>query len=712
LQGLKSRVYLFGVAAPVFFVIAATAVVGLLILRFDGRMMLNWLYATLIAAAIAVPPAAIYLFTRTNRVMRVYHGGGESSGDDTSGNAAKLRSIDLYPLAMAMGVIIAGVVAITVEALFFYLAGDYNGALCLIYVLACFGFAVFGAYMEFYLLYGMIEPVRKVTYSLYWRPGYRGGIGLRRRIGFLGMVMSVVILIVGWSVAASGIIFNSQTKMLERGGEYATLIAEDIASYEGLEPVLDYARASKSLAFAANGLAILTDEEGGEADKVRLGEGMGEETESDLLRKLRESGEALVMDNGMNNGAAISPVGETGYAVILLFPMKSFAGEIASITWFYTFLAAVAIIATWYLASLTSNSVSTPIREMRKAAEAVSEGDLTVKVEMSSSDTIGQLTAAFGKMLESLHLISSQTLLAAEETSGGASGVAATAQQIQSSLDQLSGIIQQMSDSATREARMAEEVYSLSTEIHQALELSSTQADEGAEASLSSSGLAEGGRNDAVAAIEKMASVRESIAATVEIIKTLGEQSEEIGIVGEVIDNIADQTNLLALNAAIEAARAQEQGRGFSVVAEEVRKLAVDSTASTARIANLVRGIQANTASAVERAENASKEVSEGMQVVQVAGDSLDKINEYVRRSAELSSAIAETTKRHLILGARIMEAMEEIRNIAEQNASNSEEISASSEEQSAAMQELSATSQQLTNLADHMKSLVERYKL
>jgi methyl-accepting chemotaxis protein len=269
-----------------------------------------------------------------------------------------------------------------------------------------------------------------------------------------------------------------------------------------------------------------------------------------------------------------------------------------------------------------------------------------------------------------------------------------------------------MAESASREARMAEEVYALSTEIHEALELSSKQADEGAEASLTSSSLAEDGRKDAVAAIEKMASVRESIAATVEIIKTLGEQSEEIGIVGEVIDNIADQTNLLALNAAIEAARAQEQGRGFSVVAEEVRKLAVESTTSTARIANLVRGIQANTAKAVERADDASKEVSEGMQVVEVAGESLEKINDFVRRSADLSSAVAETTKRHLILGNKIMEAMEEIRNIAEQNASNSEELSASTEEQSAAMQELSATSQQLTNLADNMKGLVERYRL
>jgi len=209
-----------------------------------------------------------------------------------------------------------------------------------------------------------------------------------------------------------------------------------------------------------------------------------------------------------------------------------------------------------------------------------------------------------------------------------------------------------------------------------------------------------------------MGSVRDSILEAVDIIKTLGEQSQEIGIVGDVIDNIADQTNLLALNAAIEAARAQEQGRGFSVVAEEVRKLAEESTRSTARISNLVREIQKNTAAAVEKAENASHEVSEGMEAVQVAGGSLEKINEFVKESAELSRTIAMTSKHHLELGSRIMEAMEEIRVIADTNASNSEEISASSQEQSASMQELSATSIQLTNLADNMKGLVERYKL
>ncbi|MBN2026136.1 MAG: methyl-accepting chemotaxis protein, partial [Actinobacteria bacterium] len=167
-----------------------------------------------------------------------------------------------------------------------------------------------------------------------------------------------------------------------------------------------------------------------------------------------------------------------------------------------------------------------------------------------------------------------------------------------------------------------------------------------------------------------------------------------------------------ALNAAIEAARAQEQGRGFSVVAEEVRKLAEDSTRSTARIAHLVREIQKNAAAAVEKAEGASQEVSEGMEAVQVAGSSLEKINDFVRQSAELSRTIAETSKRHLALGVNIMEAMEEIRGIADMNASNSQEISASSQEQSASMQELSATSMQLTSLADNMKGLVERYKL
>jgi methyl-accepting chemotaxis protein len=232
------------------------------------------------------------------------------------------------------------------------------------------------------------------------------------------------------------------------------------------------------------------------------------------------------------------------------------------------------------------------------------------------------------------------------------------------------------------------------------------------EVSQTSSQLAEVGRKDATVAVERMGSVKESISETVGIIGRLDEQISEIGVIVEVIDNIADQTNLLSLNAAIEAARAQEHGRGFSVVAEEVKKLAEESARSTSRIAGLVREIQKNTSAAVQATQRGTEEVDAGAQAVRVAGDSLEKIYEYVKRAEALSRAVAETTREHLGLMEQGITAMEEIRNIAEQNASSSEEIAAAAEEQSASMQELAATSQQLATLAEHLKGISSAFRL
>jgi len=702
-----------GVTFPVLAVIGSTFVVDLLVFRFDGRMMINLLYITLITAAIIVPPAVFVLFSRTRKAFRALEQARGRADQGTGSDAAvKLKAVDNFPLSMGLAVIFFAIVAIGIEALLFYFMTHYNGGLSVIIFVTGFGLALFGGYLEFYLLYGMITPVRKEAYSRYYHPGYRGGMGLKGRIANLGMILTLCILILGWSVAVTTSIFKTRDNTLEQGHNNVSFMATDIAANDDWRTEKAYEDALGYYAFTADELLYLVDGKGEVTGEARLGEGVDEAAAVDLLAELRDSGEESLFNNGLTLAAVGAPVGDSGYTLVVFYPPGSLAGDAVTLTLIYLLLTAVTMSVAFLLGSMTTKSVTDPMGEMREAASAISEGDLTVRVEMPSSDEIGLLSAAFSSMLTSLHNISEQMLHAADETSGGATGVAATAQQIQASLDQLTGIIQQMADNATRESKMAEDVYTLSAEIHQALQQSSEQADEGAETSMTSSNLAEEGRKDAAAAVARMDSVRASILDAVDIIKTLGEQSQEIGIVGDVIDNIADQTNLLALNAAIEAARAQEQGRGFSVVAEEVRKLAEDSTRSTARIAHLVREIQKNTAAAVEKAESASQEVSEGMQAVQVAGGSLEKINDFVRQSAELSRAIAETSKRHLELGSSIMEAMEEIRGIADMNASNSQEISASSQEQSASMQELSATSIQLTSLAENMKKLVERYKL
>lgn len=713
MRDLKRKFWTLGIGVIVSAAIGGSMLVYIMVFRFSWSMMLNALYATLIAGAALVPVGMLVLYYESRRAFAaIEQERGGSAGGAGSDAAARLKTVDSFPLLMGLTIMLCTIVAISLEASLFYYVAHYNGWLCVIIIITGLAIGLFGGYLEFYVLYNMMEPMRREVLSRYYHPAYRGRLGLAVRIANLGMILTLIVLILGWSLASTTSVFGARDKELERGRDQVALMARLTAESDNWKAEKAYGDALEYYALTENGLLYLIDDEGEVAGEAELGEGVDKETAADLLSDLPQSDGGSTFNNALTLFAASSPVGDSSYTLVLYYPPGSLIGNTASLALIYLIVTVIVLLLAFYLSRLTTQSITATLGMIRQAAAAVSEGDLTVQVEMSSFDEIGQLTESFSEMIASLHSISEQTLRAADETSGGASGVAATAQQIQASLDQLTSIIQQLADNATRESKMAEDVYTLSAEIHNALQQSSEQAAEGAETSITSSSLAEEGRKDAEAAVARMGSVRESILEAVDIIKTLGEQSQEIGIVGDVIDNIADQTNLLALNAAIEAARAQEQGRGFSVVAEEVRKLAEESTKSTARIANLVREIQKNSMAAVGKAESASQEVSEGMEAVQVAGSSLEKINEFVRQSAELSRAIAETSKHHLELGSRIMEAMEEIRGIADTNASNSEEISASSQEQSASMQELSATSVQLTKLADNMKGLVERYRL
>ncbi len=439
---------------------------------------------------------------------------------------------------------------------------------------------------------------------------------------------------------------------------------------------------------------------------------MDPETKDELLSDLAASGEEEMYNRRMTWAAASAPIGGTGYALVQVVPIDMLGGEVWTIGFIFALIALIVVLVAIFLTWLTYHSIASPIVELGQVATRVSEGDLTVHPSVASSDETGRLSETFGHMVENLRQVSVETMEAAGHASEGATGVSATAEEVQASLEQLTGIIIQLAKNAETEAQTAEKVNELTGEIMAALQLSSDQAESGVELSQTSSELAETGRNDALNAVDRMSRARDSILGTAHIIGDLDERSGEIGVIIEIIDNIADQTNLLALNAAIEAARAQEHGRGFSVVADEVRKLAEESSSSTNRISGLVREIQKLAAEAVESTQRGTEEVAQGMEAVQVAGDSLQRIYDFVQQSEQLSRTISETAQRHLELGNRVMEAVHEIHSIADGNASSSEEISASAEEQTASMQELTSTSLELVALSERLRKLVERFRI
>jgi methyl-accepting chemotaxis protein len=237
-----------------------------------------------------------------------------------------------------------------------------------------------------------------------------------------------------------------------------------------------------------------------------------------------------------------------------------------------------------------------------------------------------------------------------------------------------------------------------------------------------------------------MEKIKGAIGVASQRVTKLGEQSSEIDKIVATIDDIAAQTNLLALNAAIEAARAGEQGRGFAVVADEVRKLAERSLGATKEIADLIGGIQKGVSEAVKAMEDGNKEIENGYKLAADAGTSLSEIlaqaetvghqvdqisqaadgltalsGELVKVSEEISSVVEENTAATEQMAAssdQVSKSVESVAGVAEENGAATEQVSASAQEMSAQVEQVVASAQSLSQMADELTKAVSIFKL
>ncbi|RFU63730.1 methyl-accepting chemotaxis protein [Peribacillus glennii] len=211
---------------------------------------------------------------------------------------------------------------------------------------------------------------------------------------------------------------------------------------------------------------------------------------------------------------------------------------------------------------------------------------------------------------------------------------------------------------------------------------------------------------------EQMESIHSNVNELSRVVKGLGDRSNEIGNIVDVITGIAAQTNLLALNAAIEAARAGEQGKGFAVVANEVRKLAEQSGNATQQISEIITQIQKETQQVVETMGTVKHEVSEGIEVMGTAGSSFTQIQLSVNSVSDQIEQVTAAIQEMNAGTTLAVSTMENISNVAAESAAATQSVLAATEQQVASMQEFSAFSNSLTKLAREMESLVNTFKI
>jgi methyl-accepting chemotaxis protein len=320
--------------------------------------------------------------------------------------------------------------------------------------------------------------------------------------------------------------------------------------------------------------------------------------------------------------------------------------------------------------------------EVSEIAMAVANGDLTIDVRTGSGDT-GSVMAGMKTMVENLRELVSQTISIS-------SGIASASAQLQATSEQIATGAEEVASQTTTVATASEEMSATSMDIARNCTLA-------ADNSKKTSDSAENGSlvvQETIAGMEKIADRVQETAMT---IGTLGTRSEQIGEIIGTIEDIADQTNLLALNAAIEAARAGEQGRGFAVVADEVRALAERTTKATREISVMIKAIQAETKAAVHAMEEGVREVEKGAMSSMKSGDALQEILTEINEVTMQINQIATAAEEQTATTSEITTNIQQVTEVIHQSARGAEETSA-------AAAQLAEQAQQLQGLVDHFR--------